>query len=226
MQMSLHWEWRLPLKSEDGLMPRSNFKKNSFSCPTFIRSGNHISSIFKINAEKLDHSSSLPVWTLAPATIISHLDYPCLWQNILKPVAKVSTSLLYWKLHWMPFSLRVKATVPQWATRPIKSSQHPDPLHLLSPSHCSLLSSYASLHCSWACPCLQDLALILPLPGIVFIQISIWKRSSFCSRFLWILLCPRGLLQSPYLILQPAHLWPIPLTLLYFFFHRSQHLQS
>ena len=138
MQMSLHWEWRLPLKSEDGLMPRSNFKKNSFSCPTFIRSGNHISSIFKINAEKLDHSSSLPVWTLAPATIISHLDYPCLWQNILKPVAKVSTSLLYWKLHWMSFSLRVKATVPQWATRPYKIL--PAPLPFASPKPLSLLT--------------------------------------------------------------------------------------
>lgn len=220
--------WKCTLKSEDSPMNHSRQfllkKKPSFSYSTSIQSGNHSGSTFKMYLES---------WPLFITSILGpgpshHYISPRL--SLSPKVYSQSSSQsahitpLLKTLHWMPTSLRVKATVPTMASRPCVIPQHPCPLYhdlfIVHPTPATLIFLFLGI----SLPSFRTWHWCSLSPWILFIQVSVWERSSFPSSFSLSLNCPWDLPWSPYLTLPTAHPWPIPLSPL-IFFHRSHHLR-
>ena len=199
--------WKCTLKSEDGPMNQSRqcfLKKNPLILHTSIQSGNHSGSTFRMYLESwpLFITSILGPGPshhyISPRLPLSPKEYSQSQSAHITPLLKT--------LHWMPTSLRVKARVPTMASRPCVIPQHPCPLyHALFIVHSTpatliflflgvFLPSFRTWH--W---CTLSL-------WILFIQVSVWERSSFPSSFSLSLNCPWDLPWSPYLTLHlPTH---------------------
>lgn len=117
-----------------------------------------------------NHHYLLPIWPLSPTEYSQGSSQSRHTIPLLK------------SLHWMPISLRVYTWESPYNGLEdliIPSTPYNTlyPFYLLGPPCCSLSSNCAIvLHYSWACSCLQDLALMYPLPRILFTRCPFGKE--------------------------------------------------